>query len=395
MSFIFSLIQNLPLLIAGLLGLGFLVTFHEFGHFLFARLFNVHVPSFSIGFGPRLIEKKIGDTTFALSAIPLGGYVEVAGHQEVGQGEQKEAQRDDERSFNKKPYWQKLLIMFGGILFNFIFGYLALSFIYFIGAPGLVSGSEMLIGKWAFKETPVISFVPAKAAEKIPLHAKDKILSINNHEVSSIENVVNTVGLYPDQDVTFKVERNGSIVDVPVKLSSRIQKSTDKETETKIGTLSAFWYIAPLSLKDSFKEGFNTCVDLSKKVVFAIKSLFTSEGASNVGGPLMIIHQLKEGASLGIGFFLFLLSFISINLAVLNFIPLPIFDGGQILFFTIETLIGRPLSDATRYKIHYYNWLFVIALVVYLTYKDITRLTGLHNYLNRETITKLFSRSNI
>ena len=102
----------------GLLGLGFLIGLHELGHFLFCKLFRVSTPSFSIGFGPRIFSKKIGETTFSLSAIPVGGYVEIAGMAEVAQGEQKEASRKDEYSFASKPYYQKVLIMSGGILFN-------------------------------------------------------------------------------------------------------------------------------------------------------------------------------------------------------------------------------------------------------------------------------------
>jgi regulator of sigma E protease len=384
MNLLISLIQNIPLLLIGLLGLGFLVTFHEFGHFIFAKLFNVGTPTFSIGFGPRLYQKKIGDTTFALSAIPLGGYVEVEGNAEMGQGDQQSAHSTGERSFSSKPYWQKFLIMVGGILFNLIFAFLALSYIFFKGAPGIPGNGEMLIGKWATKQAPIISFVSSKLADKVPLHKGDIIKAIDNKPVDSIEAVSKLVREYPDKQVQFTVERAGTTHEIPVTLNSL------KTGSDQVGHLSVFWDIAPLSATDSLREGYHSTIDLIKKTANALGSLFSSQGLQQVGGPVMIIHQLKEGASLGVKFFLFLLAFISINLAVLNVIPLPIFDGGQILFFTIEALVGRPLSDATRYKIHYFNWLFVIALVIFLTFKDVTRLTGLDKYFSREKLAELF-----
>ena len=116
-----------PLIILALFGLGFVIAFHELGHLLTAKLFNVLAPSFSIGFGPRIFQKKFGETTYALSAIPLGGYVELAGSAEMGQGEQTHAHDTSDRSFAAIPYWQKLLIMLGGIGFNIFFAYIAFS----------------------------------------------------------------------------------------------------------------------------------------------------------------------------------------------------------------------------------------------------------------------------
>jgi len=108
-----SISQTSLLWIAGILGIGFLIGIHEFGHFLFCKLFKIRTPSFSIGFGPKIFEKQIGETLFKISAIPFGGYVEIAGSAEVGQGEQKEAYAKDEYSMAVKPYWQKMLVMAG------------------------------------------------------------------------------------------------------------------------------------------------------------------------------------------------------------------------------------------------------------------------------------------
>ena len=123
-----SLAQSLFFIIIGIMGIGFLIGFHEFGHFIFCKIFHIRTPSFSIGMGPRIFKKKIGETEFALSLLPLGGYVEIAGAAEVGQGEQKEAYSTDQNSFASKPYYQKMLVMAGGIVFNLMFAYAALFF---------------------------------------------------------------------------------------------------------------------------------------------------------------------------------------------------------------------------------------------------------------------------
>ena len=102
-----ALLHHLSLIIVGIAGIGFLIGFHELGHFVFCKLFRIRTPSFSIGMGPRIIKKKIGETEFALSLLPLGGYVEIAGAAEMGQGDQKDAQSTDAHSFSSKPYYQK------------------------------------------------------------------------------------------------------------------------------------------------------------------------------------------------------------------------------------------------------------------------------------------------
>lgn len=175
---IFPLLYKIVLIFIGLLGINFLIAFHELGHFLFCKLFKIKTPSFSIGFGPYIWSKKIGDTVFALSSIPFGGYVEIAGVQEVGQGEQKEAQRKDTYSFVSKPYYQKLLVLLGGILFNLIFAYAAFIALFYTGIP-----KTLLM--YPYQATPVITSVtPESAAHQAGLQPQDKIIAINHQAVN-------------------------------------------------------------------------------------------------------------------------------------------------------------------------------------------------------------------
>jgi len=187
--------------------MGFLIGFHELGHFLFAKFFNIRVPSFSLGFGPKLISKKIGDTEFSFSAIPFGGYVEIAGAAEVGQGDQKDAHAVDEGSFATKPYYQKLCVMIGGIFFNLAFAYFAMTLLFFTGIP-----------KTPLIQKPIIAAIQKESpAEKYDFAIGDQIISIQNkpieNNVQQLQAILQPLAL---QEVNLTIERNGTIIEKTV-----------------------------------------------------------------------------------------------------------------------------------------------------------------------------------
>ena len=352
---------NLPLIILAILGIGFLIIFHECGHFIFAKLFDVKTPSFSIGFGPRLFEKKVGETTFAVSAIPLGGYVEMAGSPEVGQGEQLEAHDTSDRSFNSKPYWQKMCIIAGGIVFNVIFAFAALAFLLSQGAP--------CIGSWCENQPAFIGVVnPNSPAERAGLKPHDTITAVAGTATPTIKDLTGILETRIGQPTTITINRDGQTQDIAI-----IPEGQDMGTK-KRPILGVAWQRAKLNFTEALTEGWRATWALITQTFGAIKGLTKSR--EGIGGPLMLICQVTQFAGMGMKMFLFMLAFISINLAVFNVLPLPIFDGGQALFFTIEAILRRPLSDETRYAIHYYTWLMVIGLVIYLTFKDVIKLSG-------------------
>jgi regulator of sigma E protease len=345
------LAHNLLFAIVGLAGIGFLLGFHELGHFLFCKLFNIRTPSFSIGFGPRLLAKKIGETEFALSAIPLGGYVEIAGSAEVGQGEQKEAHAKDKRSFAVKPYWQKLLVLFGGILFNLLFAYFALILLHLIGMP---------------KTVPVIRTIqPESPAALYNLAPGDKI-------VNNLPKALELIAPLANQETTITVERGGQEMVIPITLGAR-KDASGKE----VGTLGVTFEMAKTA-GESFSEAIKKGIALTNSYILGtirgFKNIFFKGEVSGVQGPVAIISLIMEGISQSFGVFLLLLALISVNLAIFNLIPLPILDGGQILYYTIEAIIGRPIPNKIREYIHIGSWLLVLALILYLSAQDIYRL---------------------
>src|SRR5579872_2721763 len=203
-SSIFSILQNIGAVTLGLLGIGFLIGFHELGHFLFCKLFHVATPTFSIGFGPKIFSKKIGDTEFTLSAIPLGGFVEMAGSAEMGQGEQKLAQSTDQFSFAAKPYYQKLLIMVGGIAFNLSFAYIAFTLLYLTGVP------KTPIMYPSNCSTEIEWVEPGSPADSINLQPGDIITNINQINVENDTlKLLETLQGMPEQRADITIKRNG------------------------------------------------------------------------------------------------------------------------------------------------------------------------------------------
>ena len=369
MNFLVDIMQTAFFIILGILGLGFLIGFHELGHFLFCKLFRVRTPSFSIGMGPKIFTKMIGETEFSLSAIPLGGYVEIAGLEEVGQGKQKEAKRVDKLSFNQKPYYQKLLVLTGGIVFNLFFAYIAFIGLYMTGIP-----------KVAFlfpEDQPVIikQATPGSPAELSGLQSGDKIKKIiytdcNNPKTEEINNFPEFQKYLQDlkdHDISLVVERNNEQKDIKIHITP----------EGTIGFEPDFGEIKFLpaqSFLESIKSGINAANSTIIKTFTAFKSIFSGKNLKGLGGPLLIISETIKSAKKGFKIFLVLLALISVNLAVLNLIPLPILDGGQILFTTIETVIRRQLSEKVKNFIQVACWILIIGLMLLLTVWDVKRI---------------------
>lgn len=363
-----ALSNNLGFSLLGLLGLGFLIGFHELGHFLFCKLFSVSTPSFSIGFGPQLFKKKIGDTEFSISAIPIGGYVEIAGSAEIGQGKQHEATRRDQYSFATKPFYQKILIMSGGILFNMLFAYFALTTLFALGLPK----TEML---YPINTVPIINSIEkGSSAEQYGLHEGDRIIAFNGQNMNDdTKLLIEKLQSHAHQPVTLLIERNHEMHEINVTIGSR---QFFGETVGSLGITFTMTELPGYSLFESLKWGIYLTNRYIYNIFYAFKSIFIQRNFSSMGGPLMVISETIKGARKGIKIFLLYLAILSINLAILNLLPLPILDGGQIMFYTIEAIIRRPIPNRIREYIHIASWIAFLLLLIYLSMKDIARLGG-------------------
>lgn len=359
---IIHIAHQLFMIALAIIGLGFLIGFHELGHFLMCKLFNIGTPSFSLGFGPRIFKKRIGDTDFVLSAIPLGGYVEIAGAEELGQGEQKEAHSKDASSFAVKPFYQKALVMLGGILFNMAFAYIALAIVLMIGSPK----TPLL---FPYNATPTIQEItPDSPASQALLQPQDIIVSANGTPITANNMAILSQLLLENsgKTVALTIKRGDAQLETLVTLNELSKKKP-------ILGASFITELAPRSLPNALHESAAIIHQWISSVTKALSSMIKKGSTQGLGGPIAIISETIKNAQYGIQAFILILCFISVNLAFINLIPLPIFDGGQILFYGIEALIGRSF-DLLRYYTHLISWLFVIVLTLYLIFKDILTL---------------------
>ncbi|OGB97968.1 hypothetical protein A3F06_01835 [candidate division TM6 bacterium RIFCSPHIGHO2_12_FULL_36_22] len=361
-----ALIQSAFFLFVGVFGVGFLIGFHEFGHFIFAKLLKIKAPSFSIGMGPSIIKKKIGHTTFQLSALPLGGYVEIVDALDPDEKdpEQIAKMQIPGKFFSETPYWQKLIVMLGGITFNFLLGFVIFSFLFTVGMP-----KSQLINPAYKQETIIAGFTPGSVGLKAGLQVQDKIIAGNGStKFTNASEVIAFLRSNAGKQVHLTIEQANKQRVVPVQLNPQGQ----------IGVLFKTEIMPSLGLFESIKMGFSETISCFWNVVASFKSIITRQAKGDLAGPIMIVAQIVMGARLGYRIFFLLLAFLSINLAFLNMIPVPITDGGQILFNTIEAIIRRPLSEKIRIAIHYVSWISVLALFIVLSLKDILSLIGIN-----------------
>jgi regulator of sigma E protease len=365
---ILSVVMNkiLPVVL-GVAGIAFIIAFHEFGHLIFCKIFNIKAPSFSIGFGPRLIAKKIGETEYVLSAIPLGGYVEIAGSAEVGQGEQTEAYSTDDRAFGPRPWIQKFLVVMGGITFNLLFAYVVFSLLYFTGMPQ----SMILYPKNA--TSTVNAVMPGSPAELAGIQSGDIILSINNVTLQAPfgPELVQEIKTHPNQLLTVRVQRENSVHDINV--TTKSIEFAGKTMGTS-GIVFETSRMAPLSFVDSIKRGIQLTNEGIVNAMNGLMHIFAKRDATGMMGPVGIIAETANGARQGFASLLLFLALISISLAVLNLLPIPILDGGQLVYYTIESISGRSIPEKVREYIHIACWLAFLLFMVYVSYQDIIKI---------------------
>jgi len=346
--------------VAAIFVLSLLILVHEWGHFLAARLFGVKVKRFSVGFGPRIWGIQKGDTDFCVSAIPLGGYVKLL-------GEEEEALSPSEKpyAFSEKPLWQRMAIVFAGPLFNFLLAWLIFSLFFLSkGKPHLLPE----VGK-------VMSGTPA---EKAGLKAGDLILEINGVAVKSWEELTREVRRSAGKNLKLKVKRDGKTVVLTVVPEIREVKNIFGETERVpvLGIIaSGNFYTESLPPWRALWEGWLKMVSVTKLTFTALVKLIERVlPLSTIGGPLLIAQMAGEQAKQGFMALLLFAGVLSVNLGILNLLPIPMLDGGHLFFYTIEAVRGRPLAPQTQERLQKVGLALLIAIMALAFYNDLLRI---------------------
>ena len=336
--------------------LGIIILVHEFGHFIFAKMFGVYVYEFSIGMGPKIFSKtdKKGETVYTLRAIPIGGYVQLAG-EEV----EDDKNIPKNRKIYSKPAWQRFLIMFFGAGNNFILA-LILLFVY-----ALIWGAPIM--------TPVVSSVNENyPCEIAGMQANDIILEVNDNKAATIDDVQLYLTLVkPGETVEFKVQKqNGDIKEYDV---TPIKEKIDGVETYKYGI--TFESNTESGFIKSLKYTFVKFGALIKQMIIVIKSLFTGAlSLNNLSGPVGIFSIVGETSQSGLEAIIQLIALLSVNVGFINLIPFPAFDGGRILFLIVEKIKGSPVSTKVENIIHSIGFILLILLLLYVTFNDILRM---------------------
>jgi len=350
--------------------LGLLIFVHEFGHFIWAKLFGVKVLKFSLGFGPKLISKQFGETEYLISAFPLGGYVKMFGESPGDVADETMSAADIRGSFSMRPVWQRFIIVAGGPVFNLIFAILLFFFIV------LVAGLPQPV------ETTTISGVgpdsPAAAAGLLP---NDTITAIDGQETKRWEDVSMLIKNSGGRQVILTIRRDGSTVEVPV-------QPRMEESKNIFGEVVGERYMVGIARSEEVtyeKVGFLTALEagisqtwswMYLTVMGLVKIIQKVVPASELGGPILIAKIAGERMEAGWVSFLYFMAVLSVNLGILNLLPIPILDGGHLVYFTVEGILRKPLNPKIIEILQQVGLVLLVTLMVFVFYNDLMRFFG-------------------
>ncbi|MCX8033862.1 MAG: RIP metalloprotease RseP [Thermodesulfovibrio sp.] len=338
--------------------LGFLIFIHEIGHFLAAKLSGVRVLKFSIGFGPKILGKRIGETEYILSAIPLGGYVKMYGEDAVDEI------IDEKKSFKHQPVYKRIFIVLAGPLFNIVGAIILFWVVFVYGVPVLKS----VVGE-------VVENSPAYMAG---LQQGDKIIEIEGQKINNWFDMAQLIQQNPDKNLTFKIERKGELKNLSIKPEAKESKNLfgERILVGQIGIKPAEeYFIHKETPLNAMNKSVQKCYEIVELTYLTIIKIFQRVVSTEViGGPILIFQAAGKTAEQGLVSFLSFAAIISINLGILNLLPIPVLDGGHILFFMIEGIRRKPLSERFITISQKIGIAFIIALMMLAFYNDILRL---------------------
>ncbi len=344
--------------------LGLLIFFHELGHFLVARIMGIGVSTFSLGFGPKLFAFVLGKTEYRLSAVPLGGYVHLVGESEEAKLPEGFTSRE---SFARRPPWQRILVVAAGPVFNFALAW----FIYW----GLffAHGQTMLLPE-------IGQLADDGPAQEAGLQPGDRVLRVDNSEIRYWDELVMHIRDNRGEPIALQVQRNENIYEFTLTPQMAVQETIfGEEVKTpQIGIVaSGETETISLGFFSSAREGLAQTWMLIRLTVEAIIKLIERIiPLETIGGPILIAQLVSEQTQEGLVNLLALTALISINLGLINLLPIPVLDGGHILFYSIEMIIRRPLNARMRQMATRIGILLILSLMAFAIINDILRLVG-------------------
>lgn len=335
--------------------LGIVVLIHEFGHFIFAKKAGIYVYEFSIGMGPQLFKfhRKNDETEYSIRLLPIGGYVQMAGEDM----EEEESDIPKEKQMTNKKWYQRFLTIIAGILFNFLLAIV----IFFI--VGLVNGVPT-------DTTTVAEVTKDSAALEAGLQSGDVIEKINGKTILSSDHLMLLVQVNGKETMDVVVDRDGKEVALEI---------TPKKVEVDDQVTYQYGFSLNNTVVHNFfvavKYGFTKMFSLLHQMILIIGYLIIGKlSLSSLAGPVGIYTVVEQSAEAGLMSLVYLVGFLSLNVGFINLLPIPAFDGGRILFLLIEKIKGSRVNPKVENTIHAIGFVFLMILMVLITYNDIMRL---------------------
>ena len=346
-----------------ILVLGILIFFHELGHFLVAKYFNVKVLKFSLGFGNKLLGKKIGETEYLISSVPLGGYVKLLGE---GSDEEQEISPEDEpRAFNNQHVLKRIAIVSAGPAFNLLLALVIFSLFY------LIAGYQVMTAE-------IGQVTENSPASRAGIQKGDTIVAISGNQINSWDEIKAIVQKSSGTPLDVLVRRGDKTIALTVVPEISTTKNIfGEEVKTPlIGVVAAGKFkTIELGPADAIVQGLEKTWNVTKLTCLTIVKLFERVvPIKTLGGPILIGQMTGQLAKENLVYLFPFMAVISVNLGILNLLPVPILDGGLILFLLIELVLGRPISIKKRDLAQKVGLILLILLMMVVMYNDITRI---------------------
>ncbi|MDD4334465.1 MAG: RIP metalloprotease RseP [Desulfotomaculaceae bacterium] len=339
-------------LIASVFVFGLLIVFHEFGHFIVAKIVGIKVYEFSLGFGPKLFGVPGGETMYTLRLLPLGGFVRMAGMDP----EEELDKKDLDRGFNKKTVGQRIAVIFAGPFMNFLLAAVLFAVVFSVqGEPVASSG------------TRIGDINPGYPAQIVGLAAGDKIVAVDGKPVDKWVDLVTLINERPEQNILVVVLRDGS------ELQFALTTIKSEDGRGLIGIYPAEEYVK-VGFLQSISLGIEWTARFTVAIMDFVSKMIFGQMSADLGGPVRVVSEIGKAAQIGFVILLKLAAILSINLGLFNLFPIPALDGSRILFLFWEKIRRRPVDPVKENFIHLVGLGLLLLLMVIITYNDILQI---------------------
>ncbi len=346
------------LIVIGVLLFGFVIFFHELGHFLLAKASGIRVNEFSLGMGPKLFGFQKGETQYSLRLLPIGGFCAMEGEDE---------ESGDERAFGNKPVWKRFLVVAAGGIFNIVLGFLFML---------IVLGQQDV-----FATTQIASFTEGSALEAAGAQVGDQIVDIDGYAIYTDRDLTFALALADPNQISMVVNREGQRVD----LGTFALNSQTMEDGTQMVSLD--FYVEPETptVLGLVRRSATDTLSMVRMVVETLKGMATGRfGLNDVAGPIGTAQAITQAASAGLaqGFgqavlnILLMIVMITVNLGIVNLLPLPALDGGRLLFLIWEGVTRKPVPPKYEGYVHAAGFVLLLGLMVVIAFNDVFRILG-------------------